>query len=101
MKCTVLVLLGLAALVAARPDSIVDFDLDDLHQDMDIADDTSITGSYTWTSPEGVEFFVNYIADDDGFRVLDTNAVPVSGAGVKADGTQGSFVSSEELDDRK
>ncbi|XP_071534859.1 uncharacterized protein [Panulirus ornatus] len=100
MKCTLIVLLGLAALVTARPDSIVDFDLDDLHQHQGIEDST-ITGSYTWTSPEGVEYFVKYIADDDGFRVLDTNAVPVSSAGVRADGTQGSFVSSEELDDRK
>ncbi|XP_071534854.1 uncharacterized protein [Panulirus ornatus] len=101
MKCTVLVLLCLAALVAARPDSVIDIDLDDIHHDLDIADDTSVTGTYSWTSPEGVKYFVNYIADDDGYRVLDTNAVPVSGAGVRADGTQGSFVSSEELDDRK
>ncbi|XP_071534572.1 uncharacterized protein [Panulirus ornatus] len=100
MKCTLFVLLGLAALVAARPDSILTIDLEDLHQDLSL-EDTTITGTYSWTSPEGVKYFVNYIADDDGYRVLDTNAVPVSDAGVRADGTQGSFVSSEELDDRK
>ncbi|XP_071534573.1 uncharacterized protein [Panulirus ornatus] len=100
MKCTLFVLLGLAALVAARPDSILTIDLEDLHQDLSL-EDTAITGTYSWTSPEGVKYFVKYIADDDGYRVLDTNAVPVSGAGVRADGTQGSFVSSEELDDRK
>ncbi|XP_063883618.1 trigger factor-like [Scylla paramamosain] len=49
-------------------------------------------------SPEGVEYFVNYVADEDGFRILESNAVPVSSAGVKADGSQGAF-HSDELDD--
>ncbi|XP_042219396.1 uncharacterized protein LOC121864440 [Homarus americanus] len=99
MKYLVLVLLGLAALVAARPDNV--FDLDDLHHDQDIDDDNTYTGTYRFMTPEGVEYFVRYVADDDGFRVLESNAVPASDAGVKADGNQGSFTSSEELDDRK
>ncbi|XP_071534851.1 uncharacterized protein [Panulirus ornatus] len=99
MKCTVLVLLCLAALVAARPDSVIDIDLDDIHHDLDIADDTSVTGTYSWTSPEGVEYYIKYVADDDGYRVLESNAVPASADGMKADGAQGSFVSLEDLDD--
>ncbi|XP_071534855.1 uncharacterized protein [Panulirus ornatus] len=99
MKCTVLVLLGLAALVAARPDSVLNFDLEDMHLDLDIADDTSMTGTYMWTSPEGVQYYVNYVADDAGYRVLDSNAVPTSANGIRADGGQGSFVSVEDLDD--
>ncbi|XP_045597523.1 uncharacterized protein [Procambarus clarkii] len=96
MKCGVLVLLGVVALVAARPDTLLD--LDDIRHDLDIADDTSVTGSYSWKSPEGVEYFVKYIADEDGYRVVESNAVPVTADGVKADGAQGSFVSSEEFD---
>nr|XP_053650589.1 cuticle protein 16.8-like [Cherax quadricarinatus] len=95
MKYCVLILLGLVAFAAARPD----FSLEDIHQDQDISEDNTITGSYSWTSPEGEKFFVKYIADKDGYRVLESNAVPATVGGVRADGTQGSFVSSEE--DRK
>ncbi|XP_045597223.1 cuticular protein 47Eg-like [Procambarus clarkii] len=95
MNTYLVVLLGVAALVAARPD----FSLEDIHQDQVIGKDNTITGSYSWTSPEGVEYFVKYIADKDGYRVLESNAVPVTADGVKADGRQGSFVSSEEDDD--
>ncbi|XP_063589688.1 uncharacterized protein LOC134766689 [Penaeus indicus] len=94
MKITLLVLLGLVALAAARPESVLDLDLDDFHHDQDV-DDEVVTGTYSWTSPEGVEYFVKYIADDDGFRILESNAVPAVG-NVRADGQQGSFLSSEE-----
>ena len=53
----------------------------------------------SWKSPEGQEFFVKYVADDDGFRIVESNAVPVSAGGVRADGSQGSFISLEDLDD--
>nr|XP_053650590.1 uncharacterized protein LOC128701068 [Cherax quadricarinatus] len=94
-----IVLLGLAAITAARPDFSLDFSREDSHQVQEISRDNVITGSYSWTSPEGVKFFVKYIADKDGYRILESNAVPATVGGVRADGTQGSFVSSEE--DRK
>ncbi|XP_068215121.1 cuticular protein 47Eg-like [Palaemon carinicauda] len=101
MKFSLFVLLGLvAAVTLAHPDSVLDLDLDDIHHEQDIDDDQVITGSYSWTSPEGTEFFVRYIADEDGYRVLESNAVPVSAHGVRANGQQGSFDSSEE-DSRK
>ncbi|KAK8720880.1 hypothetical protein OTU49_013037, partial [Cherax quadricarinatus] len=99
MKCLVVVLLGLVALVVARPDTLLD--LDDIQHDQSIDDDTVFTGSYSWTSPEGVKYFVKYIADDDGYRVLESNAVPATADGVSANGAQGSFRSSEEFDDRR
>uniref|UniRef100_A0A0P4VQ44 Uncharacterized protein n=1 Tax=Scylla olivacea TaxID=85551 RepID=A0A0P4VQ44_SCYOL len=96
----VLALLGLVALVAARPENVFDLDLDDIHQDMDISDDTTITGTYRWRSPEGDEYFVRYIADEDGYRVLESNAVPVTADGTPANGAQGAFSSEEDDDSR-
>ncbi|XP_063883622.1 uncharacterized protein LOC135112762 [Scylla paramamosain] len=95
MKTLVLALLALAALVAARPENVLNLDLDDIHQDMDI-DDTTITGTYRWTSPEGTEYFVRYIADEKGYRVLESNAVPVTVDGTPANGAQGSLSSEED-----
>lgn len=33
-------------------------------------------GEYKWVAPNGEEFFVKYIADHLGYRVLESNAVP-------------------------
>ncbi|XP_018027857.1 uncharacterized protein LOC108683086 isoform X2 [Hyalella azteca] len=62
-------------------------------------DGDEITGTYRWRDNEGNEFFVTYVADDDGFRVLESNAVPATSGGVRADGNQGSFKSVEDDDD--
>nr|AAV28478.1 calcified cuticle protein CP8.5 [Callinectes sapidus] len=97
MKCTAILLLALAAVAFARPDSIFDFSDEDMHLDMDIDDDNTYTGSYSWTSPEGEKFFVKYIADKRGYRIVESNAIPITANGVPADGTQGAF-SSEEND---
>ncbi|XP_064104228.1 cuticle protein 16.8-like [Macrobrachium nipponense] len=99
MKITLFVLLTLGTVALARPDSIFDFDLDDIHQDQDIDDNRVITGSYSWIAPDGVKYFVRYVADDDGYRVLESNAVPATVLGIRANGQQGSFLSSEEFDD--
>ena len=47
--------------------------------------------SNSWKSPEGLDFFVRYVADSNGYRVIESNAVPASSDGVLADGNQGSF----------
>ena len=51
--------------------------------------------NFSWTSPEGEEFYVKYIADENGYRIVESNAVPVSADGVAADGNQGSFSGEE------
>ncbi|XP_050702006.1 larval cuticle protein 2-like [Eriocheir sinensis] len=99
MKLCVLALVALVAVVTARPDRVLDLDLDDIHHDLSIADDTSVTGTYSWTSPEGEKYFVRYVADDDGYRVIESNAVPATLGGTAANGAQGAFGSSEEDDD--
>merc|ERR1712121_276996 len=93
-----LVLLGLFALVVARPDT-GSFETDDIAITHDIDDDNVITGSYTFTDPDGNTQFVKYIADEDGYRILESNVVPASADGVRADGNQGSFTSLESVED--
>ncbi|XP_066956158.1 uncharacterized protein [Macrobrachium rosenbergii] len=100
MKFAVIVLLSMAALVLSRPDGVLDIDLGDILLSQEIAEDSSVTGSYTWTDPEGNQHFVKYVADDDGYRVLESNVVPATVDGVRANGEQGSFVSLEDLDDK-
>ena len=48
--------------------------------------------SSSWMSPDGQEFFVRYIADAEGYRVVESNAVPVSSYGMMADGYQATRV---------
>merc|ERR550519_488902 len=97
MKCMLIVALGLVAVAVARPDSILDFEVDtETRDDVDVNHaheqegeaGHSVTGSYTWESPEGITFVVKYIADELGYRVLESNAIP-SGNGFRADGNQG------------
>ena len=60
--------------------------------------DPMLSLSFRWESPEGREFIVRYIADEKGFRVLESNAVPVNADGLRADGAQGDLDGSEEDD---
>merc|ERR1712001_57814 len=76
MKITMAILLGLVALAVARP-SIFDFEGEDADHEQDGSPGEEVQGSYSWTSPEGDEFYVNH-------------------DGVAADGNQGAFGSYEE-----
>ncbi|CAL4095636.1 unnamed protein product, partial [Meganyctiphanes norvegica] len=93
-----IVLLGLIVLAAARPDLIVEED--DIAIEHDIDDDGVITGSYTFTDDEGNQQFVKYVADEDGYRILESNVVPATIDNVRADGNQGSFTSFESDEDK-
>merc|ERR1712001_699881 len=95
MKITMAILLGLVALAVARP-SIFDFEGEDASHEQDGSPGEEVQGSYSWTSPEGDEFYVKYVADEDGYRIVESNAVPVNHDGVAADGNQGAFGSYEE-----
>ncbi|XP_042219387.1 uncharacterized protein LOC121864430 [Homarus americanus] len=91
----VVAMLAMVALTVARPDTILDFEGDQQQQTQTGKGGEKVEGSYSWTSPEGEEFYVKYVADEHGYRVVESNAVPISSWGAKADGNQGSFVDYE------
>merc|ERR1712055_370893 len=99
MKITMAILLGLVAVAVARP-TVFDFEGDDASHEQEGSPGEEVQGSYRWTSPEGDEFYVKYVADEDGYRIVESNAVPVNHDGVAADGNQGAFGSYEEEDDK-
>ncbi|XP_071534555.1 cuticle protein CP575-like [Panulirus ornatus] len=99
MKVMLIIALGLVALAAAKPGDVFDFDGDDAEHEQDGSPGHSVTGEYKWESPEGDEFVVKYIADDKGYRVLESNAVP-SANGVAANGEQGDLEGDEDDDDK-
>merc|ERR1712106_951226 len=96
MKLLAVVLLGLVALAVARPDNIVD--VDDISIEHDVDDDGVVTGSYSFTDPEGNVQFVKYIADENGYRILESNVVPATIDNIRADGNQGAFHSFESIE---
>ncbi|XP_068214621.1 endocuticle structural glycoprotein SgAbd-9-like [Palaemon carinicauda] len=93
MKCF-LVILGLvviAAIVDGRRNTIYEFETEDQSQKHRGQPGVAVKGSYSWVSPEGIEYRVKYVADELGYRIVSSNAVPVNQQGVAADGNQGSF----------
>ncbi|XP_064104263.1 cuticle protein CP575-like [Macrobrachium nipponense] len=77
MKFLLLIALGLVALSAARPsDDIVDFELDNQEQEQEGQPGRAVKGEYSWTAPDGNEYFVKYEADRFGYRVVEDNVVP-------------------------
>ena len=51
-----------------------------------------------WEDPLGNTHFVTYVADEDGYRVTDSDVVPATVDGVRADGSQVSIsINSQEL----
>merc|ERR1712228_371616 len=110
MKLMLVIALGLVAVAVARPDTVLDFEVDTETRDGTDVDHAheqegdaghSVTGQYSWESPEGITFVVKYIADDKGYRVLESNAIP-SGNGLRSDGNQGDLDgdSDEDEDDK-
>merc|ERR1719391_428762 len=81
MKVTLcLVLLGLASLAASHPIDIIDFEVDkdnvEIEHEQEGQAGTAVEGEYSWLAPDGVEYFVKYIADNAGYRVIESNALP-------------------------
>ncbi|XP_068214683.1 uncharacterized protein [Palaemon carinicauda] len=98
MKLMLLITLGLVAVAVALPDEILDFEGDDAEHEQEGTPGKAVTGEYTWESPEGIEFVVKYIADEKGYRVVESNAVPSAG-GVRAGGEQADLDGDEDDDE--
>ncbi|KAK4291158.1 hypothetical protein Pmani_035996 [Petrolisthes manimaculis] len=92
------VFVAMVALVVARPedDLVFKYEGDDHTHEQYGEPGNSVQGSYTWTAPDGTVYKVKYIADEKGYRVLESNAIPETHDGVKADGQQGSFSDYDE-----
>jgi len=88
MELTKIIFLGLVASSVARPRTVYRFQGDNAEHWLEGAPGISVTGFYSWMSPEGLEFYVKYKADENGYRILDSNAIPVNYHGVAADGNQ-------------
>ncbi|KAF2364141.1 Insect cuticle protein [Trinorchestia longiramus] len=65
-------------MVAARPNDIIDFETDNAEHEQEGVAGSAVEGEYKWTSPDGEEHFVKYVADHLGYRVLDTDALPAA-----------------------
>jgi len=92
MELTKIIFLGLVASSVARPRTVYRFQGDNAEHWLEGAPGISVTGFYSWMSPEGLEFYVKYKADENGYRILESNAIPVNYQGVAADGNQVSNV---------
>ncbi|XP_063589691.1 uncharacterized protein LOC134766692 [Penaeus indicus] len=95
MKLSILLLVVCLSLALGRPSTVIDFEGEDHEHTQEGEAGRDVEGMYSWTSPEGENFKVIYVADEDGYRVVESNAVPVNADGVAADGNQGSFTSEE------
>ncbi|XP_068214655.1 cuticle protein CP575-like [Palaemon carinicauda] len=86
MKLLVIVALCLVAIAAAYPSDIVDFELDNQEQEQEGQAGKAVDGEYSWVAPDGTEYYVKYVADHLGYRVVESNAVPSSnGAGYEGE----------------
>merc|ERR1712198_659814 len=111
MKIQVILLVSMVVLGMSLADPVLDFSVDaegpeseEIHHSHKQEGTTgnAVTGEYSWESPEGVTFLVRYIADDKGFRVVESNAVPTAN-GLIANGEQGDLYGdiSDEFSDEK
>ncbi|XP_063883632.1 uncharacterized protein LOC135112770 [Scylla paramamosain] len=96
MKCAVasvvVVVVAAAALGEARPsDTVFNYEGQDHKHYQKGETGRKVEGYYSWFSPEGQEFYVKYVADELGYRVLESNALPVSSWGATPDGHQGNL----------
>ncbi|KAK8382879.1 hypothetical protein O3P69_011440 [Scylla paramamosain] len=88
----VVVVVAAAALGEARPsDTVFNYEGQDHKHYQKGETGRKVEGYYSWFSPEGQEFYVKYVADELGYRVLESNALPVSSWGATPDGHQGNL----------
>merc|ERR1712106_928609 len=98
MNFTVALFLGMVAIVAAAPYEVFNFVGENSEQVQVGEPGVRVEGSYSYVTPEGNMIYVRYIADELGYRIVESNALPVGLDGIAADGNQGAFGSYEDND---
>merc|ERR1711970_1590600 len=96
MKVQMIFLVSLVVVSLSMAAPVLDFTVDAVGSSEEIHHShkqegltgTAVTGEYSWESPEGITFVIRYIADTQGFRVIESNAVPTA-HGLRANGEQG------------
>ncbi|XP_069984540.1 cuticle protein CP575-like [Penaeus vannamei] len=68
--------LVLVALASARPLDIIDIEQDHMEHEQEGVPGTAVAGEYSWVAPDGNEYHVKYVADHNGYRIVDDNVVP-------------------------
>ncbi|XP_069984537.1 cuticle protein CP575-like [Penaeus vannamei] len=76
MKVLLIVALALVALTAARPSDVIDIEQDHMEHEQEGVPGTAVEGEYSWVAPDGNEYVVKYVADRNGYRVVDDNVLP-------------------------
>nr|XP_027230121.1 cuticle protein CP575-like [Penaeus vannamei] len=76
MKVLLIVALALVALTAARPSDVIDIEEDHMEHEQEGVPGTAVEGEYSWVAPDGNEYVVKYVADHNGYRVVDDNVLP-------------------------
>nr|XP_027230144.1 cuticle protein CP575-like [Penaeus vannamei] len=76
MKVLLIVALALVALTAARPSDVIDIEQDHMEHEQEGVPGTAVEGEYSWVAPDGNEYVIKYVADHNGYRVVDDNVLP-------------------------
>merc|ERR1712142_948255 len=87
MKVAVVVLVLTVLCAAVVLGDVFSYEGDDHQHSQDGDAGDSVHGEYSWTSPEGEEFHVKYVADEKGYRAY-SDAIPEDHDGVAANGEQ-------------
>ncbi|XP_037780985.1 cuticle protein CP575-like [Penaeus monodon] len=76
MKLLLIVALALVAVAAGRPSDVIDVEQDHMEHEQEGDPGRAVEGEYSWVAPDGNEYHVKYVADHNGYRVVDDNVVP-------------------------
>ena len=78
-------LLVVVGVALCRPSNdIIDIETDLMEHEQEGVPGTAVEGEYSWVAPNGQEVYVKYVADDKGFRVLDSEGTLPGDAEVEA-----------------
>ncbi|XP_018026604.1 cuticle protein CP575 [Hyalella azteca] len=72
-KCTLLLALTLVSAAPAK--DIIDYETKQGEHEQEGTAGKAVEGEYSWVSPDGTEYYVKYVADHLGYRVVESDVV--------------------------